>query len=172
MPGSFAAWTPLRPGRSPARASTTTHSGSKHKPARPLPPKRLPSRSWRLLPPHAMAAVSLRFRRHRLACLVLPALCHAGVSPSFHHLRFVVRAFDHVGSVALPPCFPRCRLQLLFIRNIPIMIGGLGMGFAGGVLLWFFNSPSTFALFLARRVGIDPAMVTRAAASANAADEK
>lgn len=71
-----------------------------------------------------------------------------------------------------PPRFPRCRLQLLFIRNIPIMIGGLGMGFAGGVLLWFFNSPSTFALFLARRVGIDPAMVTRAAASANAADEK
>ena len=52
------------------------------------------------------------------------------------------------------------------------MIGGLGMGFAAGVLLWFFNSPSTFALLLARRVGIDPSMVTQAAASANAVEEK
>jgi hypothetical protein len=52
--------------------------------------------------------------------------------------------------------------QLLFIRNIPIMIGGVASGLTTGLLLWFFHEPLSFGLFLSRRLGIDPAIVTGA----------
>lgn len=40
------------------------------------------------------------------------------------------------------------------------MIGGVSSGFLAGMALWFFNEPISFTLFLSRRVGIDPSLVT------------